>query len=104
MKGGPNIPTIVGSLPVVCFTRLDERHRARRAHESAVDSTGRKSVPYGFAICRSTDGTGYFLFTCSDDWYPISDTWHTTLDEALRHAEFEYEGTASSWEEPPPLA
>ena len=101
MKGGLNIPTIVGSLPVVRFTRLDARHRPTGAGSHDAHLVGPSVTAYGLVICRATDPAGYFLFTCQDDWYPMYDTWHATIDEALRQAEFEYEGSISTWEEPP---
>ena len=40
----------------------------------------------------------------ADGWQFITDTWHETLDEAFRQAEFEYEGVSGTWQAPPNLA
>jgi hypothetical protein len=34
------------------------------------------------------------------DWQFITDTWHESLEEAFRQAEFEYEGVSKTWREP----
>jgi len=87
----PNIPTIVGGGRVLYYTRIDERHVPRRP--AAI-------VPYGLAICEVA-GRGIFLFTCEDDWMPVFDSWHETVDEAKRQAVFEFAGVDATWEEPP---
>jgi hypothetical protein len=96
-----NIPTIIGASPVVLFSQIDERHRATGGCRHIVHGGGVLGPAWGVAICRSTDGEGYFLFSCEDDWIPVSDTWHPTLEEAKRQAEFEYNGLAATWESPP---
>lgn len=87
----PNIPTIIGGGRVLCYTRIDERHVPRGDMEG---------VPYGLAIC-DVEGSGIFLFTCEDDWMPVFDSWHATVDEAKRQAAFEFGGVESTWENPP---
>ena len=51
----------------------------------------------GLAICQPTEGRDFFLFGCDGDWNVITDTWHQTLDEAKKQAEFEYEGIGKTW-------
>ena len=87
----PNIPTIIGGGRVLHYTRIDERHVARK------EST---DLPYGVAIC-DVEGSGIFLFTCEDDWMPVFDSWHASIEEAKRQAAFDFDGVDSSWEEPP---
>lgn len=43
------------------------------------------------AICRH-DEAAFYLFHCNDLWQVIADTWHETLEAAMRQAEFEYRG------------
>ena len=76
----PNIPTIIGGGRVLYYTRLDERHVPHR--EVTI-------LPYGLAICGA-EGSGIFLFKCEDDWMPVFDSWHATVDEAKRQAAFEF--------------
>ena len=91
MDRQPNIPTIIGGGRVLVYTRIDERHAGRQASTDP---------PYGLAICE-TEGSGVFPFTCEDDWMPVFDSWHATVDEAQRQAAFEFDGVESTWEEPP---
>jgi hypothetical protein len=37
------------------------------------------------------------LFGCDKEWHHITDTWHESLEEAKRQAEFEYEGVSATW-------
>lgn len=85
-----SIPTIIGGGRVLLFTRIDERHVARHGFR----------LPFGLAICEADDGA-VFLFTCEHAWVPVHDSWHQTVDEAMRQAAFEFEGVASTWEHPP---
>ena len=87
----PNIPTIIGGGRVLYYTWIDERHEAR---------ADPAKIPYGLAIC-DVEGSGIFLFTCEDDWMPVFDSWHATVDDAKRQAAFEFEGVDSTWEQPP---
>ena len=87
----PNVPTVIGGGRVLFYTRIDERH-------SACD--GRSRLPYGLAIV-DVEGSGIFLFTCEDDWMPVFDSWHMTVDDAKQQAAFEFNGIQSTWERPP---
>jgi len=51
----------------------------------------------GLAICQHPGESAYYLYGCDADWRSITDTWHQTLDEAKRQAEFEYEGVCKTW-------
>ena len=50
------------------------------------------------AICRYDGEDGYYLFGCDSNWNAVTDTWHTTLEEAQAQAEFEYESVTSTWQ------
>jgi hypothetical protein len=54
-------------------------------------------APTGLAICQYDGEDAYYLFACSENWEVMSDTWHQSLTEAKEQAEFEYTGTASTW-------
>jgi hypothetical protein len=54
----------------------------------------------GLAICRATDGNGYYLFSCDPAWEGVADTWHETLAGAKVQAEFEYQGVSGQWRYP----
>jgi hypothetical protein len=79
-------PDTIGGAKVVCFTRL------------AVESESRVS---GLAICQHTGGQTFYLFGCDSAWRSISDTWHQSLTEAKKQAEFEHAGVSASWQSKP---
>jgi hypothetical protein len=88
-------PAKIGGLPVVCYTPSDGRRRptGRCRH---VGPEGEIGPTMGLAVC-GRPGEGFYLFRCDRDWRPLADTWHATVDEAMRQAEFEYEGVAATW-------
>ena len=88
-------PPTISRLPVVCFTPIDARHRPTGATKHWV---GRQLLggASGLAVCAG--GGGYYLFYCDADWEPVTDTWHGTVADAQAQAEFEYAGTATTWE------
>ena len=45
---------------------------------------------------------GVYLFGFVEGWRVKTDTWHENLAEALKQAEFEYEGIARKWRYYPP--
>jgi hypothetical protein len=96
-----NIPTIIGASRVVLYSQIDERHRPTGACHHIVHGDGIIGPAWGVAICESRNGEGFVLFSCEDDWIPVTETWHASLDDARRQAEFEYEGLESTWETPP---
>lgn len=87
----PNIPSIIGRGRVLYYTRIDERHVPRE---------NPTNLPYGIAIC-DVDGSGIFLFTCEDDWIPVTGSRHASVEDAKGQAAFEFNGVHSTWEEPP---
>ena len=88
-------PPSIGDLPVVRYTAIDERHQPTGGTRHLVGD-----VPQGpavaLAICEDTGG--FYLFYCDADWEPVTDTWHESLQDAIDQAEFEYVGTAATWE------
>jgi hypothetical protein len=95
------IPTIIGGVRVVLCSQIDERHQQTGAGwRHLIDGTVRARA-WGIAICESAEGDGFLVFTCKDDWIPVANTRHSTLEEAKRQAEFEYEGLESTWQAPP---
>jgi len=96
----PDCPDYIGDARVICFSPIDERHRHTRQTKQTVG--GRLLGPAAGLAIGQTKGHGsisYFLFGCDEDWRPISDTWHESLEEAVRQAEFEYEGVGATWQQ-----
>lgn len=53
---------------------------------------------FGLAICRYQTEPGFYLFHCNNEWEPLADTWHETIEEAQEQAEFEYSGVSRVWQ------
>ncbi|REJ89477.1 MAG: hypothetical protein DWQ34_19675 [Planctomycetota bacterium] len=51
----------------------------------------------GLAICRYPGEPDCYLFGCDSEWNVISDTYHSTLDDAKSQAELEYAGITPMW-------
>ena len=43
------------------------------------------------------DTSGFYLYRYDDNNNCVGDTWHTTLDDALDQATYEYESNLSKW-------
>lgn len=97
MKAASKSPTPqIGTADVLCFTPIDERHRFTAACTQIVN--GRVASPVqNLAIAQYAGDKGYYLFGCDTDWRCITDTYHDSIDEAKRQAEFEYAGTMATW-------
>ncbi len=84
---------------MVLFTPIDERHR-HTGNCSQIVAGEVQGPAAGLAICRYDGEVGFYLFGCDDRWRSVTDTWHQSIDEAIAQAEFEYEGTAATWQRP----
>lgn len=80
----PSIPLFISGLPVLAFAPL------AAPLQSAMGTIA------GRAICRDAEG-GFLLFGCDGEWQAVTDTWHETVDDALRQAEYEHEGMGLAW-------
>jgi len=89
-------PALVGGARVVRWTVIDARHRPTGATRHIVAGV-LQGPAAGLAICQYDGENAYYLFGCDDGWNSITDTWHSTLDSAVRQAESEYEGVSGTW-------
>jgi hypothetical protein len=90
-------PKRLGAAEVIAFTTIDSRvHRTNKSKHLI----GGKQVgsAAGLAISRYAGERGYYLFFCDSNWNPYANTWHETIDDAKRAAEFEYEGSSDTWQ------
>lgn len=90
-------PRVVGGAKVICFTPIDGRHQPTGGCRQIVAGI-LQGPAAGLAICQYEGEKCFYLFGCDADWNSVTDTWHETLDEALRQAEFEYVGTSKTWQ------
>jgi hypothetical protein len=86
----------INGAKVILFTPIDERHRLTGNRRQIVAGVLEGPLA-GLAICRY-DADGCYLFGCDTSWCSITDTWHQTVEEAMRQAEFEYEGVTTTWQ------
>jgi death on curing protein len=92
-------PDFIHQNRVVRFTVIDRRHHHTRKTRHFIGGTmiGPASA---VAICEYENG-GYLLFSCDENWQPRTDTWHQSLEDAMRQAEYEYEGVSRTWQDRP---
>jgi hypothetical protein len=90
------VPNEISNATVIHYTILDTRHIPTGKCAHIVTGELINSVA-GLAICQYTGEDSYYLFYCDQNWHTLTDTWHATLQDALNQAEFEYEGTKSTW-------
>jgi len=84
-------------MEVVWFTPIDERHR-HTGNCSQIVGGELQGPAAGIAICRCTEDDAFYLYGCDAEWVPITDTWHESLEDAKRQAEFEYAGVSLTWQ------
>lgn len=89
-------PELVGGACLVRWTAIDDRHRPTGNCRQIVDGI-LQAPAAGLAICQYEGETAYYLFGCDAKWNTVTDTWHETLEDALKQAEFEYEGVSGTW-------
>jgi hypothetical protein len=77
---------------------IDRRHRRTNACRHIVSGVVDPRFS-GVAICQFEGRQDFFLFYCDEEWNHITDTWHMTLSEAMRQAEFEYEHISDTWQQ-----
>jgi hypothetical protein len=51
--------------------------------------------PFAALAIIPSEDEGVYLLYLDHNWEEGTDTWHQTLDDAIRQAEFEYEGMAA---------
>jgi hypothetical protein len=91
-----SVPKIVGTLQLVCYSPIDERHRFFGKTRQIVKGQLMGAMA-GLVICQTPDSQEFYLFGCDADWNVVTDTWHQSLLEAKDQAEFEYEGISQTW-------
>ena len=89
-------PKEIDGAKVACFAEVSSAVRptgtATHRREGQVLGPAR-----GLAICQYPGEGGYYLFYCDENWAVRTDTFHSTLEDAKRQAEFEYEGISKYW-------
>lgn len=89
-------PGRLGCAKVVRWSAIDDRHRPTGNCRQIV-AGALQGAAAGLAICQYEGESAYYLFGCDAEWNMVTDTWHETLEGALKQAEFEYEGVSETW-------
>jgi hypothetical protein len=89
-------PNLVGGARLVRWSVIDDRHRFTGNCRQIVAGI-LQGPAAGLAICQYAGETAFYLFGCDAEWNTVTDTWHETLKDALKQAEFEYEGVSGTW-------
>ncbi len=90
------IPSQIDGASVVCYTRIDHRHRFTGNTRQIVGGRLIGALA-GLAICQYQEESAFYLFGCDCDWKVVTDTWHQSIEDAKAQAEFEYEGVEKTW-------
>ena len=90
-------PSVIGNARVLFFSRIDDRHR-HTGNTTQIVAGAVQGPANGMAICQYEGEDSFYLFGCNENWEPITDTWHATIEAAKEQAEFEYEGISETWE------
>jgi hypothetical protein len=81
---------------VICWAIVDSSVEPTENTRHFVD--GAHVGPFPRLMVATFPGDdGYYLLYCDESWNEITDTWHASLEDAKRQAEFEYRGINSRW-------
>lgn len=81
------------------YTPIDQRHRHTGNCRQIVAGV-LMGAAAGLAICKYEGEDAYYLFGCDEIWETLTDTWHQSIDDAKKQAEFEYAGVSATWQHP----
>src|SRR5262245_53923042 len=89
-------PELINDARVICFAQIAAGVKPTGAttHRRDGQVLGPASA---LAICQYPGDSSFYLFYCGEDWIVLTDTFHVSLDEAKRQAEFEYEAISTHW-------
>ncbi len=90
------IPEQIDKANLICYLILSDLHtrtgNTKHWREGQLIETINR-----LAICNYANGSGYYLFYCDQNWTTLNDSYHETIAEAKKQAEFEYSNTMNSW-------
>ena len=92
-------PLKIDGATIVQFTPIDKRHRHTGNCRQIIAGV-LQGPSAALAICRHDGEENVYLFGCDEQWSCLTDTWHETIEDAMRQAEFEYEGSSATWLRP----
>ncbi len=90
-------PRAIHGAAVIFWTPIDARNGFTGECRQIVAGTVQGPMA-GLAICRYPNEDSFYLFGCDAAWNCVTDTCHSSLDEAFAQAAFEYSGVAGTWQ------
>jgi hypothetical protein len=99
-------PREIKGLQVLYYSPIDARHRFTGNNERRFvgGSLGEEILfppMAGLAICEAPAIRGVLLLGCDRAWRPQWSTACVSIAVAQAQAEFEYQGVAGTWQQPP---
>lgn len=91
-----NCPTNFGDSKTLSYIFLNETHIKTGNTRHFVMGELVQEIN-GLAICKYEKDAGYYLFYCNQDWEIITDTYHNSIEDAKKQAEFEFINSIQSW-------
>lgn len=70
------------------------RPTARTIHRAGGEVFG---LAAALSICQYEGEQNCYLFHCDEEWNVRADTFHDSIDDTKRQAEFEYKGISTLW-------
>lgn len=92
-------PSEISGAQVLLYTPIDGRH-THTGNTRQIVNGAVLGAASGLAICQYPGDQEVYLFGCDAHWASQSDTWHQCVADAKDQAEFEYAGTAATWQVP----
>lgn len=90
-------PKIIDGANLILYSPNDERHRHTGNCKQIVAGELMEAAN-NLAICQYDSENCFYLFGCDENWNVVTDTWHETIEDAKKQAEFEYEGISNTWQ------
>jgi hypothetical protein len=90
-------PSILNGARLLYYTTIDERHVSTEKTTHRVNNVVLAPAA-ALAVCQYENDDSFYLFYCDENWEPMTDTWHQTLEDAFHQVEFEYKGVTETWE------
>lgn len=92
-----NPPVKLDGAKILFWTVLDHRHKSTDKTKHFINGKYQTNF-HGLVIAIYEEAEGTYLFYCDSEWVVLTDTYHESVEEAKEQAEFEFEGTKSTWE------
>ncbi|QOR67319.1 hypothetical protein IM538_04040 [Cytobacillus suaedae] len=83
-----NIPDELDGAKVIQYTKNSTQNEFGVVNIISEDNEVIDVCPItALAICKYSDGNGYYLFSCDLNWEVVGDTFHYSLEEAIDFAD-----------------